>query len=52
MCNRNGGVIDDLYLYQTGAAEYLMVVNASRIQEDFAWLEGRLAEFAGQARSN
>ncbi len=49
MCNRNGGVIDDLYLYQTGAAEYLMVVNASRIQEDFAWLEGRLAEFAGQA---
>ena len=49
MCNRNGGVIDDLYLYQTGAEEYLMVVNASRIQEDFGWLEERLGEFAGRA---
>jgi aminomethyltransferase len=49
MCHRNGGVIDDLYLYQTGGAEYLMVVNASRIEEDFAWMEGRLAEFAGRA---
>jgi aminomethyltransferase len=39
MCNLQGGVIDDLYLYQRNPADYLMVVNASRIQADFAWLE-------------
>ena len=44
MCNRNGGVLDDLYLYQTGPADFLLVVNASRQEEDFAWLEARLTE--------
>jgi len=49
LCNGGGGVVDDLYLYQVEAADYLMVVNASRLEADLEWLERRLAEFAGRA---
>src|SRR5215467_1739905 len=31
MCNENGGVIDDLYAYRLGEADYLLIINASRI---------------------
>src|SRR5213079_1196732 len=31
MCNEAGGVIDDLYAYRLGAEDYLLIVNASRI---------------------
>lgn len=43
MCNDQGGVIDDLYLYRLSASEYLLIVNASRIDADEAWLRGQLA---------
>src|SRR5690349_18008406 len=49
MCNESGGVIDDLYTYRTGRSEFLLVINASRIEPDVAWLEERLAQFAGRA---
>jgi aminomethyltransferase len=39
LLNENGGVIDDLILYRIGESEFLLVVNASKIEEDFAWLE-------------
>ena len=45
MCNASGGVIDDLYVYQTGASEYLMVVNASRIEADFKWMRKQWTAF-------
>src|SRR5437763_16451948 len=45
MCNERGGVIDDLYVYRLGAAEYLLIINASRIAEDVSWLENQLAIF-------
>lgn len=38
LLNENGGVIDDLIVYQLDTEEYLLVVNASKIDEDFAWL--------------
>ena len=38
MLNEAGGVIDDLIAYRTGSNEYLLVVNASMIEEDFFWL--------------
>jgi aminomethyltransferase len=38
MLNEAGGVIDDLIVYRTGADEFLLVVNASMIDEDFEWL--------------
>ena len=49
MCNAEGGVIDDLYAYRIGENEYLLVINASRIEPDILWLEGELAgsEFSG-----
>src|SRR5689334_16990684 len=46
MCNPQGGVIDDLYAYRLGAEEYLLIVNASRIEADVAWLERQHLGFA------
>ncbi|MGB6221114.1 glycine cleavage system aminomethyltransferase GcvT [Haloferula sp.] len=42
MLNEKGGVIDDLILYRVSAEEFFLVVNASMIDEDFAWLQGHL----------
>src|SRR4030081_3297248 len=44
LLNGNGGVIDDLILYRIGETEFLLVVNASKIEEDFAWLERHFKE--------
>jgi aminomethyltransferase len=44
MCNAAGGVIDDLILYRLGPEEYFLVVNASMIDEDAAWVSGHLPE--------
>jgi aminomethyltransferase len=49
MCNERGGAIDDLYLYRIDAEEYLMVVNAARIDADLAWLERQRTGFPGRA---
>jgi aminomethyltransferase len=46
MCNARGGVIDDLYAYRLAAQEYLLIVNASRIEADAAWVEQQLAAFS------
>jgi len=43
LCNEQGGVIDDLYVYRVGVAEFLLVINAGRIEADLAWLEKQLA---------
>jgi aminomethyltransferase len=45
MCNERGGVVDDLYTYRVQSEEYLLIINASRIDADIAWLEKHLAEF-------
>jgi aminomethyltransferase len=42
MCNERGGVIDDLYAYRLGEQEFLLVINASRIDEDVAWMNQQL----------
>ena len=47
MCNERGGVVDDLYAYQLSGGVYLLIINASRIPTDVAWLQARAAEFAG-----
>jgi aminomethyltransferase len=38
MLNDQGGVIDDLILYQIDEDLFFMVVNASKIEEDFDWM--------------
>jgi aminomethyltransferase len=43
LLNEQGGVIDDLLAYQLPEGRYLLVVNASHIDEDVAWLQAHLA---------
>jgi len=38
MCNIDGGIIDDLIVYQLSESRYMMIVNASNIEKDFLWL--------------
>lgn len=38
LLNENGGVIDDLIVYRLEEQNFLLLVNASKIEEDFAWL--------------
>jgi aminomethyltransferase len=59
LLNERGGIIDDLIVYRTAPETFLLVVNASRTEEDFAWLQehvgdnatlaNRSAEFGGLA---
>ena len=49
MCNERGGAIDDLYVYQVQAEEFLLIVNASRTGADAAWLNAQLAAFPQRA---
>lgn len=39
MCNERGGVIDDLYAYRLQAQEFLLIINASRADTDWDWLQ-------------
>ncbi|WP_340198862.1 glycine cleavage system aminomethyltransferase GcvT [Ascidiimonas sp. W6] len=36
--NDNGGIVDDLIVYQIKEEEYLLVVNASNIEKDWKWI--------------
>lgn len=36
--NKNGGLIDDLIIYKLENCKYLIIANASRIDEDLNWL--------------
>jgi aminomethyltransferase len=47
MCNERGGVIDDLYAYRLSDQVYLLIINASRIGPDVAWLQAQAAKFGG-----
>ncbi len=38
MCRPDGGIVDDLYVYRS-ADHFMLVVNASNIAKDFAWLK-------------
>jgi aminomethyltransferase len=38
MCHPHGGIVDDCLVYRLGDAEYLIVINASNIDKDVAWM--------------
>ena len=38
MCYENGGIVDDLLVYKYSDTKFLLVVNASNTDKDFAWL--------------
>jgi aminomethyltransferase len=41
LTNEGGGIIDDLIAYRLGPYHYLLVVNASNRDADFAWIKER-----------
>ena len=43
MCNEEGGVLDDLVVYW-GEDDFLVVVNASNRERDFAWMSDHLPD--------
>jgi aminomethyltransferase len=44
LLNQEGGVIDDLIVYRLSEREFFLVVNASKIDEDLAWLKQQIGE--------
>jgi aminomethyltransferase len=44
LLNERGGIIDDLIVYRLDDQKFLLVVNAARTEEDFAWLQNHLKE--------
>ncbi|MGB9678818.1 MAG: glycine cleavage system aminomethyltransferase GcvT [Thermoanaerobacteraceae bacterium] len=38
MCNKNGGVVDDLLVYKYNSEYFYLVVNAGNIEKDYNWL--------------
>ena len=52
MCNERGGVIDDLYVYKLSDGVYFLIINASRIEPDVAWLKMQAAKFPRQNELN
>ena len=45
--NENGGVVDDAYLYRFGESDYLLVVNASNREKDWAHFQKHAKRFPG-----
>ena len=43
--NKNGGLVDDIYVYKLSESRYLMVVNASNIEKDFDHLSNLTRAF-------
>src|SRR6185312_11022996 len=44
MCYENGGTVDDLLIYKRKDNDYLLVVNASNIDKDVAWMKEHASE--------
>lgn len=45
LCNPNGGVKDDITVFNVEAGRYLVVYNAGNRQKDFGWLEENARKF-------
>jgi aminomethyltransferase len=43
LLNKAGGVIDDLIVYRRADASFFMVVNAAKVEENFRWMQRRIA---------
>ncbi|MCK9478383.1 MAG: glycine cleavage system aminomethyltransferase GcvT [Firmicutes bacterium] len=42
MCNEQGGIIDDVIVYNYGNMRYVIVVNASNKEKDYKWIQNNL----------
>jgi len=45
LTNENGGIIDDLIIYNINAEIFLLIINASRIDEDVSWIKQNAKSF-------
>lgn len=45
MLNENGGVVDDLLVYRRSANDFFLVINASNIDKDVAWINTQAAGY-------
>lgn len=45
MCYENGGTVDDLLVYKVNDEEYFLVINASNIDKDVAWIKSHAEGF-------
>jgi aminomethyltransferase len=52
LLNDRGGIIDDLIVYRIDEQKYLLVVNAARADEDFAWLQNHLKPPGGETAAS
>lgn len=43
-CYKEGGVIDDLFIFMAGEEHYFLVVNASTTDKDFSWMKQHLID--------
>ena len=50
LCYPHGGIVDDLTVYRLAADRYMITVNASNIDKDWAWVTERSAEGRFDAR--
>ena len=39
ICYENGGTVDDLLVYKMGENDFFLVINASNIDKDWAWMQ-------------
>ncbi|HUK94930.1 MAG TPA: glycine cleavage system aminomethyltransferase GcvT [Gaiellaceae bacterium] len=46
LTNEQGGIVDDLIVYERGPKRFLLVVNAANREDDLTWLQGREPEGA------
>ncbi|KAB7732876.1 glycine cleavage system aminomethyltransferase GcvT [Rudanella paleaurantiibacter] len=42
--NGKGGIVDDLLVYQISPVEFMLVVNASNIDKDWAWINSHVGD--------
>jgi aminomethyltransferase len=47
VCNRQGGIKDDIFVYRMKPQEYYLCVNASNREKILSWLQEQLPETAG-----
>lgn len=45
LCNEQGGVVDDLFIYRLAENRFLIVTNAGNHPTDFAWMQAHAQEF-------
>ena len=45
MCHPTGGVVDDLLVYKMAPQRFFLVINASNIDKDIAWITSQATQF-------